>query len=92
MSFPPFILLCLTVLTQLCNQLLTRVISSYICTLKTHNCTRYLTRRVICPLLALNHTRAYSIFQSQKGLSGNVFAIFSKFDKVLEYVNRVNMP
>ena len=46
MSFPPFILPCLTVdhaLTQLCNQLLTCVILSYICTLKTHICTRYLT-------------------------------------------------
>ena len=32
---------------QLCNQLLTRVISPYICTLKTHICTWYLARHVI---------------------------------------------
>ena len=51
MSFPPFILLRLTVdcaLTQLYNQLLTRVTSSYICTLKTHICTRYLARNLMC--------------------------------------------
>ena len=50
MRFPPFILPRLTVdraLTQPCNQWLTRVISLYICTLKTHICTRYLAHRVI---------------------------------------------
>ena len=48
MSLPPFILPCLTVaLTQLFNQWLTRVISLYICTPKTHICARYLTRCVI---------------------------------------------
>ena len=40
-------------LTQCCNQLLTRVISLYICTLKTHICTRYLTCRVINMYLIL---------------------------------------
>ena len=44
MIFPPFILPCLTAPTQLCT--LTRVISPYICTLKTHICTRYLARHI----------------------------------------------
>ena len=52
MSFPPFILPRLTTSfdrapTQLCNQLLTRVISPYICTVKTQICTRYLAHCVI---------------------------------------------
>ena len=38
---------CRLTLTKLCNQLLTRVISPYIRTLKTHICPRYLARRVI---------------------------------------------
>ena len=37
----------LTALTQLCSQWLTRVISSYIYSLKIHICTRYLARCVI---------------------------------------------
>ena len=64
----------LTALTQLVNQWLTRVISSYICTLKTHICTRYLVRVIIthtvpfdcvcacvcvCPFLM--HTYAYTL-------------------------------
>ena len=57
MSFPPFILPSFDrALTQLCNQLSTRVISSYICTLKTHICTRYLARRVI-----ISDTRSYTL-------------------------------
>ena len=47
MSFPPFILSFDHALMQLCNQLLTRVISLCICTPKTHICTRCLSRRVI---------------------------------------------
>ena len=48
MSSPPFILLSFDrALTQLCNQLLTRETSLYICTLKTHICTQYLARWVI---------------------------------------------
>ena len=38
-------------MTQLCNQLLTRVISLYICTPKTHICTRYLACHVMTLLL-----------------------------------------
>ena len=48
MSFPPFSRQSFDrALTQLYNQWLTRVTSSYICTLKPHICTRYLAPGVL---------------------------------------------
>ena len=53
MSFPAVIPSFDRTLTQLCSHLLTRVISLYICTLKTHICTRHLTR---CVILCMKRT------------------------------------